>query len=73
MQCPMCNSYQVVCVDSRPIQFRVHRRRKCNDCGRIFHTIEFAMNDMGIMPCEACPWLEEKLKGNTKNENGSKA
>lgn len=56
MLCPKCNSIKVVCVDSRPKPFGTQRRKKCNDCGYKFHTVEVAMNNIGILRCEACPW-----------------
>lgn len=40
MNCPKCNSMQVVIVDTRPNPETVWRRRECLDCGFRFNTKE---------------------------------
>lgn len=40
MRCPICKSYQVRCIDSRPYDDQIRRRRECSDCGARVSTIE---------------------------------
>lgn len=43
MKCPVCDSYQVRTVDSRPYDDQVRRRRECLACGVRFNTIEIPL------------------------------
>lgn len=46
MICPKCGCAKIRVVDTLPDEEqRVFRRRKCTDCGFIFHTVETINND----------------------------
>lgn len=45
MRCPICKSYQLRTVDSRPYDDQVRRRRECTDCGIRFNTIEIPLDE----------------------------
>lgn len=40
MNCPKCKSERISVIDSRPATDLVRRRRKCDDCGARFSTVE---------------------------------
>lgn len=43
MTCPRCKSTKIGVKDSvnNPDTNETYRERKCTDCGKIFHTVEF--------------------------------
>lgn len=80
MICPKCNSGLVQCVDSRPNKDYTRRRRVCVKCGERFSTVEITVEAYKTLQfkeyllCDALAYsdkIKEKLKGNTKDENGS--
>jgi transcriptional repressor NrdR len=40
--CPMCGESDNTCIDSRPIENGIRRRRECNACGHRWNTYEFS-------------------------------
>ena len=56
MNCPKCGSYQVGVIDTKPKPSGIRRRRKCQDCGYRFTTMEVNMEWLIEKRCEACPW-----------------
>lgn len=41
MSCPQCNSWNIACIDSRPLEDGHRRRRyKCQGCGFRWNTME---------------------------------
>lgn len=49
MMCPNCDSYNTKVMDSRPIELNVFRKRKCLECGNIFHTEELTIDDDSVV------------------------
>lgn len=45
MKCPKCGSTSLSCIDSRPINETIRRRRKCMKCGQRFSTYEIRTED----------------------------
>lgn len=46
MNCPKCGHDVVSCIDSRPRNGTIYRRRKCMECGHRFSTLEISLDDM---------------------------
>lgn len=45
MRCPFCGSRNTICIDSRPNDSMLYRRRRryrCNKCERRFSTVEIS-------------------------------
>lgn len=66
MPCPDCQGGNVVVVETRVESGTVERRRKCRDCGSVWHTVEVprhryerlmvtALSVEKTMPCNANP------------------
>ena len=45
MKCPKCNALGLTCIDSRPYNETIKRRRKCLNCGYRFSTVEIGIDD----------------------------
>lgn len=51
MNCPICQSHNFHVVDSRPhYENRIMRRRKCENCGARYTTMEEIVKDQKIDP-----------------------
>ncbi len=62
MNCPKCQSNQLVVVDTRDKPYGIQRRRECLVCGHRFNTAEVNLDDYNgtvIRKCELCPWLKQ--------------
>ena len=60
MNCPRCNSRNIKCVDSRPNDFTVKRRKKCFDCDYRWNTLEITVDrHRELLTKEG--WLEDVL------------
>lgn len=46
MNCPKCNHDVVSCIDSRPRNGTIYRRRKCLKCGYRFSSAEISLEDL---------------------------
>lgn len=46
MQCPKCGSNITSCIDSRPKENGVYRRRKCLDCGYRYSSWEIKEEEL---------------------------
>lgn len=60
MNCPECGFGGVGCVDSRPKNGTVYRRRRCLNCDYRYSTIEISLEDMDTLK-EKEKLLEEIL------------
>lgn len=45
MKCPKCGSDALVCIDTRPSDETVRRRRKCLNCDYRFNTFEISFDE----------------------------
>ena len=53
MKCPKCGWDALVCVDTRPCDETVRRRRKCLNCDHRFNTFEISFDEYyGLKNCE---------------------
>lgn len=60
MNCPRCKSENTKCVDSRPSNTAVHRRKKCMDCNYRWNTMEITVDrHKELLKAEA--YLEDLL------------
>lgn len=46
MNCPKCNHDIVSCIDSRPRNDTIYRRRKCLKCGYRFSSVEISLENL---------------------------
>lgn len=60
MNCPKCNSRNIKCVDSKPFDSTVRRRKKCFDCDYRWNTVEITVDRHSeLLKKEG--WLEDIL------------
>ena len=60
MVCPRCKSTQLRCVDSRPVNGTVKRRRRCMKCGYRFSTVEVHAADFEKLNGRCAPKAKEE-------------
>lgn len=68
MKCPHCNSDNIGVIDTLPgATNTIYRRRKCKDCGGLFHTVEII--DNGQNPAVAIGYgMASSKKNRLKNQ-----
>ena len=45
MRCNRCFGYQTTVKDSRPGEVHVRRKRECKECGHVWKTCEFSIDE----------------------------
>lgn len=55
MMCPVCNSENIGCVDSRPMEGHRRRRYKCLNCNRRWNTVEITEEEYKVLRATPVP------------------
>lgn len=70
MNCPRCNGQNIGVTDTVPYDVKyIFRRRKCKDCGDIFRTAEFVIDEGDPMRYK---YVEADRIKQTRRQTGGK-